>query len=98
MTYQLNKSQMQALEEVLSKILAFKNVDMLDKLLLCILTKLYKKVMVKLLDLKKKYKITLDEQTELALYIYFEDMPFNPTNYAANMIKSICNKIEKHYA
>jgi len=94
----LTKAEVQALELLLSQIIKFDHIDMGDKLLICILTAFYKKLVVKLLDLKKTYSIKMDEQTELAFYVYFNGEDYDPTNFTDNLVKKISNNIQKKYA
>ncbi len=82
----------------LEQVLAIPHIDMTDKLLVAILHRLYKKCVVKLLDLKKKYTLEMDAETALAFYIYFNDEKFNPANFTDITLKTICNSINQKYA
>ncbi len=98
MVLQLTKSQLQALEQELRESLAHEHFDMTDKLCVAILHRLYKRVVLKLLDLKNKYTVTLDDETAIAFYIYFNDCAFHPTEFNDHTLKTICNNINKLYA
>lgn len=97
MNLKLTKAEVQALEKLLAQIIGSSHMDMGDKLLVCVLTNLYKKLVVKLLDLKNRYSVKLDEPTELAFYLYFEGEHCNPANFTDNLVKKICDSInQKH--
>ena len=96
MTYKMTRSEVQALEQVLSLVITQKPDSMEDKLLISVMNNLYKKVVNKLLDLKPKYTLKIDAITELAFYVFFENQIFYP-DYAGIIIKNICDKIEKQY-
>lgn len=98
MTLKLTKSQLQALEQALKQAITYEHVAMEDKLLVCILTRLYKRLVVKLLDLKNKYTITFDAETAMAFYLYFSGEVYIPTSLEGNTLKMICNQTEKIYA
>lgn len=97
MTIKLTKSELQALEQELAKIINYQHMSFGDRLLIILLTQLYKRLVVKLLDLKKKYSLKMDEATELAFYLYFEDKTCIPTSFTDNLVKKICDLInQKH--
>lgn len=98
MQLQLTKSQLQALEQELYEVMQIDHIDMTDKLLVCILHRLYKRIVVKLLDLKSRYNLKLDDETALAFYIYYNDEIFNSTAFNDVTLKTICNNINKQYA
>lgn len=98
MNLKLTKAEVQAIERVLAEIIRLEHFAMEDKLLVCILTKFYHKIIIKLLNLKSRYNIKMDEQTELAFFIYFQDEQFNPVSFDDNLIKTICDNIQKKYA
>lgn len=98
MTFKLTKAEVQTLEKLLAEVIATEHFDLSDKLLVVILTKFYKKLVVKLLDLKNKYSIKMDEQTELAFYQYFYDEVYIPADFTSNLIKTICDITQKKYA
>ena len=98
MTLQLTKSQLQALAQELHTCLQYEHIDMVDKLLVCILHRLYKRIVNKLLDHRNKYALKLDDETALAFYIYFNDQIFSPTEFNDVTVKTICNSINKEHA
>lgn len=95
MTLKLTKAEMQAIEMELAEIINYQHMALADRLLIVILTRLYKKMVTKLLDLKKKYSLNIDEETELAFYLYFEDKACVPTDFTDILIKKICDSINK---
>ena len=98
MTLKLTKAQMQALEQELSIVFNNDHIAMQDKLLAILLNKLYKKLVIKLLDLKSKYTFVLDDETAIALFLYYEDVVYNPAQFNDITLKNICNDIERKYA
>lgn len=98
MSIKLTKAEVQALELLLGQLIQFTHVDMGDKLLICILTAFYKRLVVKLLDIKPRYSIKMDEQTELAFFVYFDGEDCDPTNFTDNLVKKISDQIQKKYA
>ncbi len=95
MTIKLTKAEVQALEIELREVITCQHMDINDRLLIVLLTMWYKKLVVKLLDLKNRYSIKMDEPTVLAFYLYFEDKQCVPTNFTDNLIKGICDKINQ---
>ena len=98
MNFKMTKAEVQALEQVLAEIIGFQHFALEDKLLVCILTKFYQKLVIKLLNLKNKYSIKMDEPTEMAFFLYFQGEEFNPVNFNDNLVKTICDNIQKKYA
>ena len=88
---------MQGFELVLSVIINITAEDMTQKLLICLMQDLYKKIAVKLMTLKPKYTLKMDVATEMAFYVVFEEAQFIPTDTGV-LIKNICNQIQKQYA
>ncbi len=74
------------------------HIDMSDKLLILLLQKFYKKIFPKLLDMKRKYIFQMDDETAIAMYLYFENSIYNPSSFNDITIKNICNEIERKYA
>jgi hypothetical protein len=98
MRLRLSKAQAQELEQELSRIVKLDHTDMTDKLLALLLTKLYKKLAIALVDLKASYTMELPDETAIALFIYYQEDTYNPANYRDILLKKICNDIEKKYA
>jgi len=98
MTLHLTKAELQALEQKISIALNTEHKDIIDHLVIAILHKLYKRIIVKLLDLKKKYKLELDNETALAFFIYFNSEALILTEFNDITVKIICNTIDKQYA
>lgn len=97
MTYQFTRTQLESIEFTLSEIVKTEAVEMYEKLLISLIYKLCRRLKVKLIDYKKKYSVAIDAETEIAMYLYFEDKPFAPT-YSQLLIKNICDNAEKQYA
>ena len=89
---------MQALEQELAIVFNNDHIEMQDKLLALLLNKLYRKVVIKLLDLKAKYTFVLDDETAIALFLYYQDVAYNPAEFNDITLKNICNDIERKYA
>lgn len=69
------------------------------KLLLAILSGIYKQLYKKAVDKKKKYTVTLSEQEALAFFIFFKKQHILPGDavYEANLLDTICNQIHQKY-
>jgi hypothetical protein len=98
MNLKLKKSELQALEKVLAQALQVEQISIEDKLAIAILSKFYKRIIIKLLDLKPKYNIQMDDTTALAFYQYYHLDSFSPQNFEDNLLLQICNNINQKYA
>jgi hypothetical protein len=98
MNIKLTKAQVQALHQELSEVLECEHTDMTDKLLVLLLTKLFKKLSIKLLDIRRTYQLKLDDDIALALFIYYQYSEFNPTIQTDITLKKITDAIEKKFA
>ena len=98
MKLKLSKAQLQALEQELNVVSTHEHIDLEDKLLALLLNKLYKRIVVKLLDIRAHYSIQLDDETAMALLLYFRHEPFNPASFNDQTLKQICDNIDRKYA
>lgn len=98
MNFKLTKSELQALHDALNYIVTGEPGNMNEMLYISILLKLYKKIVVKMIDDKKKYSVTFDDQTAIAFFLYHQHTVYSPVSFTDNLIKKIVNQTEKQYA
>jgi hypothetical protein len=94
----LSKSEMQALEKLLSYILALSATTIETKLVVCILKKFYIKIARALVELKPAYKIKMDDDVALAFALAFEDAIFDEDVYTRNLVLKLSNDIKQYYS
>lgn len=70
------------------------------KLMLAVLSGIYRQLHKKSVDKKKKYTVLLSEQEALAFWIFFNKQHIIPNEavYEANLIDFMCNRIHQKYA
>lgn len=72
-------------------------VDMHEKLVHVLLTKLFKRLYNLSFEKKSKYSLTLKPEEALAFWLTFNAHDFGYASHAGNLLTTICNLIHQRY-